>query len=153
MSYCLDMKIRNFVNFTSSHFVNEDQEIIDAGIFGGKTLCEYLVGQLNSRGFPAQPPELDDFAWTFDCRVNDKNFWIHVNESGDVENQNQWLLIVNSTVGLLRRLAGKTDEEEMKRLCNEFHNILSADERISDISWYCEEEWNNSTQGGAPTPS
>jgi len=142
--------MRNFVTFKSKDFVNAEQEQRETGLFGGQALAESLVTGLSDRGLAVEQPERDDFAWTFYCKINGRNFWMNIGESGDEEDE--WLVIANSTLGFLARLLGNTDRREVQQLCQELHEILAADERVSEIRWYTEAEWLNSKAAGAPTP-
>ena len=144
------MQIRNFVSFKSPYFVDEYQEFIDGGLFAGQALSEYLVQQMNNKGFTAEPPEMEDFAWTLYVQVDGSTFWIHVGESGNSENE--WLVTVNTTLGFLRRLLGKTDDVQIKRFCWDLHQILAADTRVSEIAWHSETEWSQAVSISFPTP-
>ena len=147
------MNKRNFVTFKSNHFVNKDKDIIDAGVFGGKTLSEYLATQLKDNGFETEPPDLDDFAWTFYCKVNNLNFWIHVGEYSNANDPDGWLVVINSTLSFIKRAFGQTDEEEMSKMCKAIHHILSQNQKITQIMWHSEQEFNQSDESGTPTPS
>ena len=101
----------------------------------GYTICKFLEEELKKKSVEIQPIDnYRDMAWSIDCQINNKRIFFFVGYLGT--KQTDWQLIVCSGCGFLRRLFGYKDTDERMSLATEIHDILSRNERFSDLKWF-----------------
>ncbi len=101
----------------------------------GYSICEFLHKKLTQAGFSVEPLDnYRDIAWAVDCIINKKRVFFFVGYLGT--KVTDWQLIVCSSFGLIGRLTGHKDEDERIILAIEIHDILSNDDRFSDLKWF-----------------
>lgn len=116
-------------------FKTDMPESSDYGHPKGYSICKLLEEELAQKGINVQPLDnYRDIAWLVDCQINDKQIFFFVGYLGT--KQTDWQLIVCSHSGFLKRLFGYKDVDERIHLTKEIHNILSNDNRFSDLKWF-----------------
>lgn len=101
----------------------------------GYAVCKLLEERLEKKGIEVQPLDnYRDIAWSVDCQINNKRIFFFVGYLGT--KQTDWQLIVCSDSGILKHLLGHKDIDERISLAKEIHDILSNDERFSDLKWF-----------------
>jgi len=101
----------------------------------GYSICKLLEEELVKKGVEVQPLDnYRDIAWSIDCQINNKPVFFFVGYLGT--KQTDWQLIVCSHSGFLRCVFGHKDIDERIYLANEIHNILSKDNRFTDLKWF-----------------
>jgi hypothetical protein len=80
------------------------------------------------------PENYRDIAWSVDCIINNKKIFFFVGYLGT--KLTDWQLIVCSGSGIISKILGYKDEEERIGLAKIIHEVLSKDDRFSDIKWF-----------------
>ena len=101
----------------------------------GYSVAKFLQNELARKGIKVHTMDnYDDFAWSVDCQINDKNIFFFVSYLGS--KQSEWQLIVCSIIGFFGRFFGWKNENERSILANAIHDILTKDNRFSDLKWF-----------------
>lgn len=116
-------------------FKTDIPELSDYNHPKGYSICKLLEERLEQNGVSVRPLDnYRDIAWSVDCQINDKPLFFFVGFLGT--KQTDWQLIVCSQTGFVKRLFGFKDTDERIQLTKEIHNILSSDNRFSDLKWF-----------------
>ena len=121
-----------------THIVSFKSQLSESSEFEhprGYALCSFIQRKLMQAALDVSMPEnYRDIAWSVDCIINSKKVFFFVGYLGT--KLTDWQLIVCSGSGIISKILGHKDEEERLALANIIHEILSKDERFSDIKWY-----------------
>jgi len=135
-------EIRNIVTFLAPQFL-DDHNVVDRSedtssfgwIFDAEVrLSELLATGLTISGFEVGRA-VEEFKITSVSRkvkVNGKHFWLIVSYDRYV---GDWCISVDSRLGCLLGLRGKTRSADLEKLCRAIDEILRKDPGITEIKW------------------
>ncbi len=103
-------------------------------------LSDYLTVRLKEMGYEVGPPAEVFKGFTIYRTVKGDGRALGF-EAGYDQKVGDLSVRVFSTLGVIERLVGKTDTEEIAELCGAIEAILKASEDISDVKWLTEDEW------------
>jgi hypothetical protein len=106
----------------------------------GRDLAGFLAARIGARGMPCTAVEFLGFAFGFRCAVDRRSFYVTVGLVDDEEGE--WLLVIDPSLGLFGRLLGAGDRTEHARLAEAIHAVLGGSGRFERIRWYDERQWD-----------
>jgi hypothetical protein len=128
------MKQSPLIEFKSGAFViapGED-DATNPGIFG-KSLAQWLSGELRARGVPAGDVIAEDFGWCIP--VESKPHALYVACVSADDQLESWRVFTFAEGGLLGRVFGKdTREEDVMRIHDAVKTVLNARSDVRDLS-------------------
>jgi hypothetical protein len=136
--------VRTHASFTGRFSKDRDE---DDGPPGGE-LAQALATGLEERGLTVLLDETD-YSFALDISSPAGTFFgmVGLVDDGDRE----WLVFVEPSHA--RKLFGKRPPADVESVLGSVHEVLSADDRVSALRWYTEEEWNTNPEGGASSPA
>jgi hypothetical protein len=113
----------------------------------GEELAQYISLKLTAAGLKIRSVDnYEDFAWWIECDSDKRMPWVLLGYIGD--DPEQWLITINSNVGWLGRLLGRSDLAGRQEFNKLLHSVLSNDPAFSDIRWHLDDwgqpGWSNS---------
>ena len=107
----------------------------------GFELAEWVASRLRERGFEAGvPSNEDDYAYAFECRAAKERYWVTVGFMDD--GPREWLICFDPRFGLLQRLLGHAGGAAQRDLGSALNEALKSTERVTDVRWYTNDEWD-----------
>ena len=101
----------------------------------GEELAEYLHAALVSKSFQVAEVDVhEEFGWSIDLAPRGRAPWLLLGHVG--AESYDWLCCVNSGVGWLGRLIGRSDHAERIRLAGAVHEVLTQAPVFSEIVWW-----------------
>jgi hypothetical protein len=128
------MKQSPLIEFKSAAFdiAPGEDDATNPGIFG-KSLAEWLSGELRARGLPAGEVIAEDFGWCI--RVESKPHALYVACASADDQPESWRVFTFAEGGLLGRVFGKdTREEDVARTYDAVKAALSARSDVRELS-------------------
>jgi hypothetical protein len=114
----------------------------------GEELAMYLADKMTQAGLPTRVIDnYNDFAWWLEGESSPPRPWVLVGYVGD--GPAEWLVTINSGVGWLGRVLGRSDEAGRRQFADRLHAVLSADANFSDVRWHVG-DWNDSGWSSSP---
>lgn len=108
----------------------------------GEELAEWLAAQMSARGLPTRVIDnYEDFAWWIESESDMPMPWALLGYIGD--GPAEWLIQINSSVGWLGRLLGRSDEAGRRVFSERLQAVLVDEPAISDVRWHVG-EWSDS---------
>jgi len=100
---------------------------------GGKAVTEAIVAGLKARNMAVgEVTQHEWYAWAFSVE----------RYSCVVQGNEDWLVIVEDNAGMLKKaLRGAETSGEFEAFLNTFHDVLTTDQRISDVHRYTRAEY------------
>jgi hypothetical protein len=104
-----------------------------AGESGAGELAGILFEGLRARGFEATAPTHGQYAHFLHCKSGDYEYEIMV--AFDFVDGKTWEISCPPRLGLLAKLFGKSERQELGALITAVHDILQSDSRVTSIKW------------------
>lgn len=147
------------VQRTFAGFVADFPVELDGVTPAGKELANFVAGHLVDAGFTVEGPcERDCWAWELCTKDDQLEIITTVGLVDDMQSDppRQWLITNDCDIGRFKRLfAGKTHikkrEQLLRKFCDTLHQIISRDNRFSQIVWYNKETFDK--PGDQPSES
>jgi hypothetical protein len=134
--------MRGNVTFRSTVPVDFDQHP------PGEELAQYIADKMTQSGLKTRVVDnYDDFAWWIESESEKRMPWALLGYVDD--GPAEWLLQINSSVGWLGRLLGRSDEDGRRLFTERLHAVLSNDTCFSDVRWHAG-EWGESGWTAGP---
>lgn len=115
----------------------------------GEELAAYLAEKMTQRGLKTRVVDnYEDFAWWIESESDQPMPWVLLGYVDD--GPAEWLMQLNSNVGCLGWLFGRSDEEGCRDFAERLHAVLSSDPDFSDVRWHAG-EWSDSDWSTTPT--
>jgi hypothetical protein len=131
--------LRTYAVFAST--LPDDQEEAGDQIVapGGRKVMERLRDAVAQRGLTTSPIEQHaDYGWCFEVVAPDCRIWCLIQFC------EPWLLITDRHGDLLKRLLGGAGDSTHRKVCEVFHQILTADSCFSGVRWFTKAEFEGS---------
>lgn len=114
----------------------------------GEELAEWLAGRMTAGGLVTRVIDnYEDFAWWIESESDQRMPWALLGYIGD--GPAEWLLQINSSVGWLGRLFGRSDEFGRRLFSERLQSVLVGEPAISDVRWHVA-EWSDSGWASSP---
>ena len=114
----------------------------------GEELAEWIAARMTAGGLVTRVVDnYEDFAWWIESESNWRMPWALLGYIGD--GPAEWLLQINSSVGWLGRLLGRSDEEGRQLFSERLHAVFASEPAFTDVRWHFG-EW--SKPGWASVP-
>ena len=127
--------LRTIVSF-QAHFGYASPE----GMPAGAAMADFLESELNARGLLVDARRNTEDSHVFHVISGSRRFGLLLGLIEDDERE--WLILTYSRLGRVRRIFGARDDDEYTAMAAVIHEVLCADERISDVRWYTEQSWH-----------
>jgi len=105
----------------------------EPGESGAGELAGILFEGLCAHGFKPTPPTDCEYAHFLRCKSGDCEYEIMV--AFDFVDGKTWEISCPSRLGLLAKLFGKSERQELGALITAIHDILQSDSRVTSIKW------------------
>jgi hypothetical protein len=115
----------------------------------GEELAEYLAEKMTAAGLKTRVIDnYEDFAWWIESEGEEQMPWALLGcvDDGPAE----WLIQINSSLGWLGRLFGRSDENGRRLFTEKLHEVLENDPHFSDIRWHVK-DWSHTGWSSSPT--
>lgn len=135
---------RDVVSF-SADFPDDSQWDEDGTeiVVGGRRIAETIRRKLEQQGICClDVSQHEAFGWGFDTIVDENRVWILLTASSE-----GWLFQLIQRTSLLRRLLGLSKKGAFERLQTKLREILTADKRFSQVSWYTRDGYDRGMNG------
>lgn len=114
----------------------------------GEELAEYIADRMTASGLKTRVIDnYDDFAWWIESEAELRMPWALLGHIDD--GCAEWLLQINSSVGWLGRLLGRSDEEGRRLFTERLQSVLTGDRHFSEVRWHAG-EWSDSGWSSSP---
>ena len=134
--------MRGNVTFRSTVPVNLDKHP------PGEELAEYLAEKMTAGGLKTRVfDNYEDFAWWIESEAERRMPWALLGYVND--GPAEWLIQINSSVGWLGRLLGRSDKEGCRLFTERLQTMLTSDPQFSDVRWHVG-EWSDSGWSSDP---
>ena len=101
----------------------------------GEELAAYIAEKMTAAGLTTRVIDnYEDFAWWIESEAECRMPWALLGFIGD--DPEQWLLQINTSVGWLGRLLGRSDEAGRRVFSERLHSVLSGDSTFLDVRWH-----------------
>ena len=101
----------------------------------GEELAMYLYEKLAQKGFMISNfDNYEDFAWSVDIGSAKSKPWLLTGYVGDEDYE--WLIQINSGIGIIGKLFGKSDVSECDSIAIKLDEILKAEATFYTIRWH-----------------
>ena len=113
----------------------------------GEELAFYIADKMTQSGLKTSVVDnYEDFAWWIESESNQRMPWALLGYIGD--GVAEWLLQINSSVGLFGRLLGKSDKQGTRVFAERLQAVLSNDPSFSNVRWHLADwgrpDWSSS---------
>ncbi len=113
----------------------------------GEELAEWIAARMTAGGLATRVIDnYEDFAWWIESESDQRMPWALLGYVGD--GPAEWLLQINSSVGWLGRLLGRSDEAGRRLFSARLHAVLTGDPAFSDVRWHVG-EWSEPGWAGS----
>ena len=114
----------------------------------GEELAKYLAEGMSAAGLKTKVIDnYDDFAWWIESEAETRMPWALLGYVDD--GPAQWLIQINSSVGWLGRLLGRSDEPGRRLFTERLNAMLTDDSVFSDVRWHLG-EWSDTGWSSRP---
>lgn len=128
---------------TFTGFVAEFPVVYDGIHTDGQELAEFIAIKMRDKGFSTQAPSNSGDSWDFYTTQDQFEIFTTVGFVGDSKSDppRQWLITNQRSAGLFQRLFGSKSQTEqhiqfLRSFCESMHQVISEDDRFSNILWY-----------------
>jgi hypothetical protein len=137
--------MKNHVEFRSDSFApyQGEEDEVNPGLFG-KRLAEFLVPQLENRGYVVKDLFSEDWGWVISLENAEFPLWIGCGRYE--EYPNGFLCFIEPHEPFVKKFLffGKIDTRpKVDALRQALDEILSSEPSVSDIKWWTHDEFNN----------
>ncbi len=104
-------------------------------------MADFMESELNARGLLVDARRNTEDSHVFHVISGSRRFGLLLGLIEDDERE--WLILTYSRLGRVRRIFGARDNDEYRAMLAAIHEVLLADERISNVRWYTEQGWHD----------
>jgi hypothetical protein len=147
--------MRTHVTFQTRLF---DAEVTDercAPYEFGEDCARWLAERMAREGLShvMTEPVQEDWGWEFRVRAERHTFWVGVGPYWDPNEPDTWLAFIDAPLPRFLRWFGRSDDEELQRVCAALDNVLKSSQNIGAVRWYTREQWTKGeVDDGAKSP-